>query len=85
MDQRIFPKFPYKLILTYQHIKNAPGKLMSVLWKPYPNILSLTHTKDRKIPQGKDSAQAHSRACPCPFSDMNFLFPPKLQGFPGDL
>ena len=39
-DQRIFLNSPYVLMLTHQHIKYAPGKLMNILLKPSPKVLT---------------------------------------------
>ena len=56
-------------MLTYQHIKNAPGKLTNILLKPSAKIL--THRRKIKSPQDKDALQARYRACPCPSLGMN--------------
>ena len=70
----------------HQHIKNAPGKLMNILLKPFPKIL-IQRKKDVKPSEQRVSASvwAPSRAHPCPFPSMRFLFPLKLSGYPGGL
>ena len=70
------PKAPYVFILTHQHIKNAPGKLMNILLNP-PLRLSQTEKKI-KSPHNKDAGWAHSRALPGLFLGMNFSLPPQL-------
>lgn len=45
-------------ILMHQYIKNAPEKLMNILWKPSPKILN--HIRD-KNPEGKEGGWAQYR------------------------
>ena len=57
------------LILMHQHIKNAPGKLMNILLKPCPKIL--THRKKINSPENQDSVQG----LPMPLPGHELFFP----------
>lgn len=48
------------LILMYQQIKKAPGKLMNILLKLSPKIL--THRKEIKPSKQRIAVWVHSRA-----------------------